>query len=249
MGSDNGKLMKYVLTKKHRYEVCIHEAAHAVIYALGGHDVYSIEVAPVAVEEWVTQDRKGGQRSDLWGICRTSDPGVIWLFHWDKDKAGYVCDKQGYIDYLKSIQSQLGPRATHIARDSRRRLRAWICGSIAGPMADAIYVGDKTGEIWLEPEYTLGEDLTVAQAMSRFLPYGNEYDHLANITESVLREPEIWKMVLTLAGELEQTGCLNSDDRAETLQQHLPPCRKNWPSSGFLTRSAALKERRALRLA
>ncbi len=225
--------MNIVLTEKRRHEVCIHEAAHAVIHALGGGWVYDVEVAPIGCEEWTTEGRKGGMLSDLWGVCRTSDAenvfGRIW---WNEDWDGYECDRAGYrklLDWLGSGR----PNGQRIKREARRRLRAWICGSIAGPMADAIYGGEEEpGGIWLEPEYMRGEDLTVAEALSWFLPYRAEYDFLASVTERALREPDLWGMVLRLADELEKAGCLGCEEESfHRLRYLLPEPRRNWPPS------------------
>lgn len=222
--------LRHELTAERRREVCIHEAAHAVIHALGGAFVYDVEVAPVGAVEWRTTGRKGGLLSDLWGVCRLSDPeGVFGLVRWNEADGGYECDRAGYKERLQLIAANV-PSSGRIATEARRRLRAWICGAIAGPMADAIHAGEKPGEIWLEPEYMPGEDLTVAEALAWFLPYRMEYGFLLGVTEKALREPELWGQVMTLANDLEKAGCLGCDDESmDTLQGLLPEPRRNWP--------------------
>ncbi len=212
------------LTARHRREVCVHEAAHAVVHAIGGASVYGVEVAPEGVADWVTEDRKGGLLADLWGCCHTSDaPG--WMFiRWDDEGFGgyYKGDRKGYANLLHQLDS----RYRGSSKEQRRQLRAYICGALAGPIADAIREGQPEGSIYLEPEYERGEDLTVAEALCWLLPFRKEFDRLATETERVLREPETWQAVMRLADALETAGTME-----EELIDFLPAPRRSWPPS------------------
>jgi hypothetical protein len=55
------------LTREERKAVCVHEAGHAVLHALGGAFVYRVAVAPEGATEWTTTARKGEALADLVG--------------------------------------------------------------------------------------------------------------------------------------------------------------------------------------
>ncbi len=210
---------QYRLTARRRREICVHEAAHAVVHAIGGATVYAVEVAPKGATDWVAEGRKGGILTDLWGCCQTSDaPG--WMFiRWDED--GYCGNRKGYTNLLHKLDSHY--RGSSKAQ--RRQLRAYICGTLAGPIADAIREGQPEGSIYLEPEWERYEDLTVAEALCWLLPFRKEFDRLATETERILREPETWRAVLRLANALESAGRIEYDG----LQHYLPCYRQHWP--------------------
>jgi len=122
------------LTKELCHITCIHEAAHAVVFALGGVFVYSVEVAPEGAESWSSISRKGTHQDDLWGSCATSDvPGGLWL-RWDNEEGCYTFDKGGFREFRKLL-----PRKAKALQT--RAIRAFGCGFLAGPMAEMILDG------------------------------------------------------------------------------------------------------------
>jgi hypothetical protein len=221
------------LTRERRREVCIHEAAHAVIHSLGGAFVYLLAVAPEDATSWEVHDRKGGLNTGLWGICSTSDFFTPFI-RWD-DEHEYRVDGRAYGVYLRDMERQIndlrraeGKRPAKIAAEQRRIVRAHICGSMAGPVADAITRGDDVEDAldwWGVDTSDRHDDLCHAEAMARLLPFRNEYGHAVRVTEQALRRPDIWAAVMRLADELDRVG------RMEDLDPWLPPAEKNWPPS------------------
>jgi hypothetical protein len=222
------------LTKERRREVCIHEAAHAVIHALGGSYVYLLAVAPEDATEWQVHDRRGGLCTGLWGLCSTSDFST-WCIRWNEAEFGYEVDRRAYAAYLRDLERQLnelyrseGRPPARLAAEQRRIVRAHICGSMAGPAADAIAAGEDVEDAldyWNADLSDPDEDLCNAEAMARLLPYRNEYDHAVRVTEEALRRPAIWASVLNLADELERVGHM------EDVHPWLPDADRHWPPS------------------
>ena len=57
------------LSRYERRLTCVHEAAHAVMYALGGYKIAQVAVAPEGATNWTVKLRKGNVLHDLWGVC------------------------------------------------------------------------------------------------------------------------------------------------------------------------------------
>jgi hypothetical protein len=229
-------LPEYRLTRKRRREVCVHEAAHAVIHALGGSFVYLVAVAPNDATSWEVHDRKGVLNTGLWGLCSISD-FCTWYIQWNEEHCEYAVDRKGYAKYLRDMERQVndfhaseGRGRTRIAAEQRRIVRAHICGAMAGPAADAIHQGQDVAdalEWWSVDFCERDEDLCVADAMARLLPFRNEYDHAVQVTEAALRRPDIWTKVQALADELERAGSLEN----EQIDPFLPEADSHWPPS------------------
>ncbi len=212
------------LTKKVRLDVCVHEAAHAVIFALGRVGVFDVEVAPLGATEWVTEGRKGGELTDLWGICRTSDLGWALCFNWNEAICEYDCNKDWFTKSLRLCPSRSAVKETY------RQIRADVCGILAGPIADQIRMGCDLDNLYLEPvDPVPGDDLALAQAFCRLLPFRHEFWHLADETYRVLKEPEIQQCIARIAYALEVSGKLEGGE----LNSLLPHRRLNWPPSSF----------------
>lgn len=207
----------YKLTKEHRYGMCIHEAAHAVIFSLGGAFIYRLAVAPEGCTDWVTQGRKGGVLTDLWGICSPSDTSSLFFLKWDDEKECYRADKAGF-------EKAYGQTNKKVLPQSRREIRAHICARLAGPIADEIHEGQDEG-IYVEVETGRSHDSASAYGLSLLLPWRNEYDSLTTVTEQALRRPDVWAMVIRLARELERVGDM------EEFDGFLPDAVEGWPSS------------------
>ena len=222
------------LTKERRRQVCIHEAAHAVIHALGGSFVYLLAVAPEDATSWQVHDRKGMLCTDLWGICSTSDFWTRYI-QWNEEECSYEVDRRGYAEYLRDMERQVndrrsssGQRVLRLAAEQRRIARAHVCASMAGPAADAIVAGEDVEDAldyWTADLSDPNEDLCNAEAMARLLPYRSEYDHAVRVTEEALRRPAIWAAVLRLADELERVGHM------EDVRPWLPEADRHWPPS------------------
>ena len=219
-----------MLTKELRREVCVHEAGHAVIFALGGAFVYRLAVAPEGdTGTWTIEGRKQGPMTDLWGVCMPSDFIEMYLhMRWNNDDCLWEVDRKGFNAYVRQTQAGLAAAGSRSARtygaETRRIVRAHICGGVAGPAAEQIFRGE---DVWLgEPDYgNKTEDLVLAEARSWLLPYRNEYGHACQVTEAALRRPDIWEHVMRLADELERVG--DMEDFDGLLPDPLP----GWPSS------------------
>ena len=224
------------LTRERRRGVCIHEAAHAVIHALGGSFVYLLAVAPEDATSWEVHGRKGDLLTDLWGVCSGSDWWSVYV-RWSYERGEYVTDRRGFAKHLREMERQISERyrseglpARKTAAEQRRVARLHVCVSMAGPVADAIVAGEDVEDAldwWSVDWYDRGNDLAVAAAIAGVLPYRNEYQHAVQVTEEALRRPEIWAAVIRLADELERVGRLEN----EALDPFLPPADRSWPPS------------------
>jgi hypothetical protein len=214
--------MADALSEQERRGVCIHEAAHAVVHAVGGGVVFGVKVAPAGATDWHAWSINGKSLSDLWGCCSTAAAPIGEFIRWDSDTLSYAADRKGYAARLQLIERhQRGSGAAQ-----RRELRAFICGVLAGPIADEIRAGALPGiELFQESEE--GTDEAIAEAMAWLLPFRNEHDHLIAETESALREAGTWQAVMRLANALEVEGCIEGSD----LDAYLPRPRRAWPPS------------------
>ncbi len=225
-------MRKYRLTRKHRRIICVHEAGHAVVHSLGDSYVYRLAVAPVGDDgTWVTESRKGGTLSDLWGNCSTSDPSLgHGVLEWQTLQCEWKINRKAYVAQLRAQARRLSSAQQRIfLAEQRRMMRAQVCGRVAGPIAERIFTNQST-DWWnldyeWEGERPKGEDISVARALAALLPYRKEYQHACQITAAALRRPEIWQCVLKLAGELERIGDI------EEVDSLLPPAERGWPPS------------------
>lgn len=229
-------LAQFALTAESRRGVCIHEAAHAVLYALGGAWVYRVAVAPEGATDWSTISRKGAAMYDLWGMCSASDsPG--WMFiRWDDDMGELNADRTQF-------GAMLAAMALHRPAskpEMYRQIRAHVVASLAGPAAEQLHNG--VAEPYLsEGDWTPEDDITKAQAQAWLLPGRAEFDRLAVLAVETLRRADVWACVLRLADELQRVG----DMEDEALLPFLPAGVPSWPPSLRLksARPFALKSR------
>ncbi|TCG03141.1 hypothetical protein BZM27_50715 [Paraburkholderia steynii] len=212
-----------MLSKDVRRVVCIHEAGHAVIHALGGTTIHRVAVAPEGSASWAYQTEREGAEIDLWGACEPSGLGMAWTWcKWDGEHGVYLADRKGFNDVMSELKAFSGAHA-HAAR--HRYLRAYVCGLLAGPIAESI-VTNAAFDI-SNLNYWSGQhhDIPKAQGLSGLLPRRNELSHLITMTEAALRTPAIWARVVALADELEKKGELDDVD------EFLPDVDTTWPPS------------------
>lgn len=215
----------YALSAEVRRRVCIHEAGHAVLHALGGAFVYRVAVAPVGATQWQTTARKGEHLVDLWGLCSPSDgPGTMHI-RWDKDEGEWSADRVGFL----RIQNMIEARFPGSKREAWRQVRAQVCGSLGGPAAEFIYLGQ---DPWLDydGEWGVFDDAKSAQAHACLLPWRGELEYLHDLTVQTLKRPDVWSFVTRLADALEVAGDM------EDLSGFLPAAVKNWPPSPRATK-------------
>jgi hypothetical protein len=208
------------LTKDKRRQACIHEAAHAIVAAIGGSFVYSVEVAPERSTNWIMQGRKGDGMTDLWGICRASDLGIARIaLRWNADESGFRVDRKVLAAYMAALEQP----GSGVRAEVRRSIRAYVCVSLAGPIADQIANNEPV--VRKKPDYsTPNDDAHFAEALCLMLPYKNELEDLFAETENVLREH--WESVLKLADALEAEGLVETG-----IENYLPARIESWPPS------------------
>jgi hypothetical protein len=206
-------VVEAVLTAEQHRITCVHEAAHAVVFALHQHYLaYSVEVVPVGtvIAEAVLVERKGAARNALGLVCGSSMPGGMYI-HVD-DYGFYDVDRKRYRADLKNMEEH----APGIGRHARQEMRAYVRGCLAGPVSEEIMRG--ATDIWFEPWDGLGGDIDRADALCRLLPFRNEYEKLLEETVSLLRTPDIWTRILRLADALAVAGRLEGEELDQFLR-------------------------------
>jgi hypothetical protein len=179
------------LTKERAEEVIFatsyHEAGHAALYSFigGSSRFHSLSVVPV---EGSTGRMEAG--SDPLNLDFDGDPkNVAW------DKAQAKCDV---------IISLSGPVAEAIAKDEYH-----------SPVSEDVSWEPSLYESyndWLEAS-DLGKAWVVAEALqSKTWPAFRIMVQLEKWTEEILRTPEVWDVVETLAGMLINSGVVLPDD-------------------------------------
>ncbi len=220
-------------TAESRRAACIHEAAHAVVHALGGSFVFRVAVAPEGdTGSWTYEDRRGKAATDLRGICEASDHFVLSMhMGWDEGEHCYRPDRRGFEKHVRMVATAIakcsdatGRRSQRsVMAEERRIARAHLCAIVAGPIAEQIYMGDDVyvdePEDWDNP----GEDIVRAWAIAGLLPFIREFDHAVRVTEAALRDAETWGRVVRLAAELERVGDV------EEVDPFLPDRLPSWP--------------------
>jgi hypothetical protein len=218
-----------MFTPEFRRKVCVHEAGHAVVYALGGEVIRGLAVAPVGCESWIFSTYSGVVSQDLWGICELDSSGLCTNYlQWEDEKFRYRANRDEYNSSHRSLLVLLGAtRGRKTVANLRRLVRLRVCGGLAGPIAEAHFENNEFDvwevEGWREPT----SDVEVAEGLSQLLPFRCEFEHACNVTCETLRRPEIWSRVLALADVLERRGRLGEDEIAE----YLPKVDIKWPPS------------------
>jgi hypothetical protein len=216
------------------WKTCVHEAAHAVIAALGGAGVYEIAVAPLGSEGMEGDNFKYDNAPNhlLLGYCRTSNVGIeIGFSRWDSDEHFYRVDRPAFSRFMRDAF----PR--RMRDEIRRQLRAQVCLLLAGPIAEEIlWYPDCTGTVPCEPadmDYP-NDDFNKAMRTAELLSGRSEGWRLMDLTEAKLREESVWQSVLTLARQLSEKGILNDDiPLPDALGLDWPPPRPRRRSSGL----------------
>lgn len=222
----------YRLTKRDRRVLCVHEAGHAVIHAIGGNRVFRLTVAPLGDDgTGAILGRDGEVLRNVWGNCASSSADICHgEMQWNSVLSRWVCNRSAYVARLRH-QAHLLPPAHRRAflAEQRRILRAHLCARLAGELAERIVTRRSTLTCDLydgtDEESQQGDDVLVATAYADLLPYQDEFRHACQSTADVLRRPKVWQHVLAVARTLERVGDLREDDLK------LPPPEKGWPPS------------------
>lgn len=211
----------------------IHEAAHAVIGALGGLEVVAISAVPEGAD----------MNAPAWTGWIDMD-GAEGLIQWDGKASEYkpVLTRQQVREhfksgnalplYYRSLTYQNPKKAEPITRRALpewyRDIRAVVCSLVAGELAEEIEKGVTSFEdCYHELSYfsARGTDTAKTLGFCQFLPWRDEDEKLQRLTFDTLREAETWAATKRLANELEKKKQLSGAE----LQRLLPPQRKGWP--------------------
>ena len=218
-----------MFTSDFRRKVCIHEAGHAVIHALGGEAIRGLAVAPVGCESWTFSTDIGVVVRDLFGICELDYSGLSTMYlEWDDDQLRYRANRKEFNNVHRSLLALLGAsRGKKALANMRRLVRLRVCGALAGPIAEAHFENNEFDvwevEGWREPT----SDVELAEGLSQLLPFRREFEHACDVTSETLKRPKVWSSVLALADILERRGRLGEKEIAE----YLPKADVNWPPS------------------
>ena len=242
----------YRLTAEHRRQLCVHVAAHATVSHISKAWVYMLAVPPAGVRSWTISERKCNSLGKIWGVCSTSDVYCDDM-EWDDNGQRFVANRQAWESKLSQthenfMREHLNPRPDRSVYDpfsggaptldeflanDRRVFRAQACGYLAGHIADGITAGMYAEEALRlydrrDTQYVGESDIVVAQGLAGLLPPG-EYENAVQVTEEVLRRPDVWQSVIQLAEELEKFGLIEGDDCEADLKELLPERLCDWP--------------------
>jgi hypothetical protein len=209
----NKKALDVVATKpglsaKERRLTCVHESAHAVIYALGGFGITQVAVAPEGAAAWTVELRKGEVLTDLWGVCEK----------FEDHPAEWFRTRNGGFD-RKQFRACLKPFPGAYRRRVWRMIRAHLCAVVAGELAEHIYRG-QTPEFDFDGD---GDSLTAMADEGLLLGHDN-LENMVELTIRKLQTPQVWKRIVELADALEMSGRI-----AEGIEAFLPVPEPSWP--------------------
>ena len=210
------------LTPAQRRATCIHEAGHAVAFALGGVSVYRLEVADEGAEAWRTDIRNGRVCTGLWGLCEKADLVLPRQFlRWLMNEGCLHPDGRGHPQLLQRPEGRA--QVEGFSAQLQREIRAQMVGLMAGPAAEQIFTGEA---VRLCPAGEFDE-VRQAEDLSWLLPARDAFDHAAALTVLTLRRPDVWAVVERVAHELERAGTLT-----QGLRGLLPTALPDWPPGG-----------------
>jgi hypothetical protein len=185
-----------------RRRKCLHEAAHAVIWALDPHCViYAVEVSA------------SGYGVTLGAYCAIGElnrgPGNFIR----RENRGYETDNRNFTQVIK-----LAGRC--VAEQAQAQLRRIIQGMMAGTLAEGISCGLSLPEICKGTHDAAGgDDIAAAIMRCLLLPLRKvngvrttEYDGLMLQTYVLLQQSAIWRRVMSLSYLLEQCGTVKGKD-------------------------------------
>ena len=210
------------LTPAQRRATCVHEAGHAVAFALGGVSVYRLEVADEGAEAWRTDIRNGRMCTGLWGLCEKADLVLPRQFlRWLMNEGCLHPDGRGHPQLLQRPEGRA--QVEGFSARLQREIRAQMVGLMAGPAAEQIFTGEA---VRLSPAGEFDE-VRQAEDLSWLLPAFEAFDHAAALTVRTLQRPDVWAAVERVAYELERAGTLT-----QGLRALLPAALPDWPPGG-----------------
>ncbi|HRO35203.1 hypothetical protein [Thauera sp.] len=207
------------LTRAQRRATCIHEAGHAVAFALGGVSVYRLAVAAEGAEAWRTDIRNGRMCTGLWGLCEKADLVLPRQFlRWLMNEGCLHPDAKGHPQLLQRPEGRA--QVEGFSARQQREIRAQMVGLMAGPAAEQIFRGEAAhlcpgGEC---------DEVRQAEDLSWLLPARDAFADAVALTVHILSWPEVWAAIERVADELERAGTLTRG-----LRGLLPAALPDWP--------------------
>ncbi len=197
------------LTPAQRRVTCIHEAGHAVAFALGGVSVHRLAVADEGAEAWRTDIRNGRMCTGLWGLCEKADLVLPRQFlRWLMNEGCLHPDGRGHPQLLQRPEGRA--QVEGFSARLQREIRAQMVGLMAGPAAEQM-LGGEAVRLCPAGEF---DEVRQAEDLSWLLPARDAFDHAAALTVLTLQQPDVWAAVERVAHELERAGKLTRDLRA-----------------------------------
>ena len=197
------------LTPAQRRATCIHEAGHAVAFALGGVSVHRLAVADEGAEAWRTDIRNGRMCTGLWGLCEKADLVLPRQFlRWLMNEGCLHPDGRGHPQLLQRPEGRA--QVEGFSARLQREIRAQMVGLMAGPAAEQM-LGGEAVRLCPAGEF---DEVRQAEDLSWLLPARDAFDHAAALTVLTLQRPDVWAAVERVAGELERAGTLTQGLRA-----------------------------------
>ena len=214
------------LTPAQRRVTCIHEAGHAVAFALGGVSVHRLAVADEGAAAWRTDIRNGRMCTGLWGLCEKADLVLPRQFlRWLMNEGCLHPDGRGHPQLLQRPEGRA--QVEGFSARLQREILAQMVGLMAGPAAEQIFRGEA---VRLCPAGEFDE-VRQAEDLSWLLPARDALQHAAALTVRTLQRPDVWAAVERVAGELERAGTLTHGLRG-LLPAALPAALPDWPPGG-----------------
>ncbi len=140
---------------------------------------------------------------------------------WDDDECCLVTDRRGFRRHLAVLERE----RKGIRREALREVRAHLCATLAGPIAEQLHRNEEP-EIDYEGQWNNLDDAKLAMAADALLPWRDELEAMHTLTVQMLRREDVWAMVLRLADELGRAGSIEDE-----LDRFLPVQVPNWPPS------------------
>ena len=210
------------LTPAQRRATCIHEAGHAVAFALGGVSVHRLAVADEGAEAWRTDIRNGRMCTGLWGLCEKADLVLPRQFlRWLMNEGCLHPDGRGHPQLLQRPEGRA--QVEGFSARLQREIRAQMVGLMAGPAAEQIFRGEA---VRLCPAGEFDE-VRQAEDLSWLLAACDAFADAVALTAHTLSQPEVWAAVESVAHELERAGTLTRG-----LRGLLPAALPDWPPGG-----------------
>ena len=129
------------LTHAQRRATCIHEAGHAVAFALGGVSVHRLAVADEGAAAWRTDIRNGRMCTGLWGLCEKADLVLPRQFlRWLMNEGCLHPDGRGHPQLLQRPEGRA--QVEGFCARLQREILAQMVGLMAGPAAEQIFRGE-----------------------------------------------------------------------------------------------------------